>query len=88
MDDRTPRRGNLDLQQCPPRPHDCGRRKSRSLPRLRLHLDVLLPIVDLGQEKAWRPLGAAQYRAWALTGLGWVLTTAVVAGLTRVLRRD
>lgn len=51
-------------------------------------LDVLLPIVDLGQEKAWRPAGTALYWSWALTGVGWVLTTAVVAGLTSVLRRD
>lgn len=51
-------------------------------------LDVLLPIVDLGQEKAWRPEGTALYWSWALTGVGWVLTTAVVAGLTSVLRRD
>jgi hypothetical protein len=51
-------------------------------------LDVLLPIVDLGQQDAWVPQGAALSWSWALTGAGWVLTTAVVAGLTRLLKRD
>ena len=51
-------------------------------------LDVLLPIVDLGQQQAWQPQAAALYWSWALTGAGWVLTTAVVAGLTSVLRRE
>lgn len=51
-------------------------------------LDALLPIIDLGQEKAWLPQGAAQVWSWVLTGSGWVLTTAVVAGLTNALKRD
>ncbi|MFC9915967.1 hypothetical protein [Streptomyces sp. NPDC127197] len=50
-------------------------------------LDVLLPIVDLGQQRAWVANGAAMYWGWALTAAGWVLTTAVVAGLTGVLKR-
>jgi hypothetical protein len=51
-------------------------------------LDALLPIVDLGQQSAWLPLGAALGWSWVLIGAGWVLTTAVVAGLTGVLKRD
>jgi hypothetical protein len=51
-------------------------------------LDVLLPIVDLGQQKAWTPQGSALYWSWALIAAGWVLTTAVVAGLTGILKRD
>jgi hypothetical protein len=51
-------------------------------------LDLLLPIVDLGQQQAWLPEGAALAWSWALTGAGWVLTTAVAAGLTGVLKRD
>jgi hypothetical protein len=51
-------------------------------------LDVMLPIVDLGQKKNWFPQAAAQVWSWALTGAGWVLTTAVVAGLTNALKRD
>ncbi|MEU5884515.1 hypothetical protein [Spirillospora sp. NPDC047279] len=51
-------------------------------------LDVLLPIVDIGQQKTWRPQGAAMYWSWTLVAAGWILTTAVVAGLTATLRRD
>jgi hypothetical protein len=51
-------------------------------------LDVLLPIVDLGQQSAWLPRGAALGWSWVLIGAGWVLTTAVVAGLTGILKRD
>ena len=51
-------------------------------------LDVLVPIMDLGQRQAWLPLGAAQVWSWSLTGAGWILTTAVIAGLTNALRRD
>ena len=48
----------------------------------------MLPIVNLGQKNAWQPQGAALYWSWALTGAGWVLTTAVVAGLAGILKRD
>jgi hypothetical protein len=51
-------------------------------------LDVLLPAVDLGQQGAWIPQGAALGWSWAPTGAGWVQTTAVIAGLTRILKRD
>lgn len=50
-------------------------------------VDVLLPIVDLGQQAAWLPNGPAQYWSWALIGAGWVLTTAVVAGLASVFKK-
>jgi hypothetical protein len=51
-------------------------------------LDVLLPIVDLDQQNAWLPHGMARWVAWGLILAGWVLTTAVVAGLTGLLKRD
>jgi hypothetical protein len=51
-------------------------------------LDVLLPIVNLGQQDAWMPEGSALRWSWWLIGAGWLLTTAVVAGLTSVLKRD
>lgn len=50
--------------------------------------DVLVPILDLGQRKVWLPVGAAQIWSWGLIGAGWILTTAVVAGLTNALKRD
>jgi hypothetical protein len=51
-------------------------------------LDRLVPILNLGQKDAWIPQGVALRWSWVLTVAGWVLTTAVVAGLTAVLKRD
>jgi hypothetical protein len=52
-------------------------------------VDVLVPLVDLGQKKAWIPRGGtAMICSWKLTGSGWLLTTAAVAGLTNALKRD
>jgi hypothetical protein len=51
-------------------------------------LDVLLPIVDLRQQDAWLPHGFALWWSWISILTGWVLTTAVVAALTGILKRD
>jgi adhesin HecA-like repeat protein len=51
-------------------------------------LDTLLPVVDLRQQDVWIPQGVAQWWAWASILAGWVLTTAVVAALTGLLKRD
>ncbi|MFI6162711.1 hypothetical protein ACIA59_22530 [Micromonospora haikouensis] len=50
-------------------------------------LDLLLPIINLGHDGAWLPVGASQYVSALLVLVGWTLTTAVVAGLTRLLNR-
>ncbi|MEU6712026.1 hypothetical protein ABZ897_11175 [Nonomuraea sp. NPDC046802] len=50
-------------------------------------LDLLLPIIDFGQEKAFNPAGSAQWLAYGLIAAGWVLATTIAAGLTRSLRR-
>jgi hypothetical protein len=51
-------------------------------------LDVLVPIVDFGQEKSYTPQGDARYWLYFSIGAGWILTTAVVAALTGLLKRD
>ena len=51
-------------------------------------LDLLLPIVSLGQDSAWIPHGPSERWVWLFLLMGWVLTTAVVAGLTSILKRD
>ena len=52
-------------------------------------LDILLPVIGLGEKTAWQPRGSVYlYWSWALTVAGWVLATAVVAGLTGILKRD
>jgi hypothetical protein len=50
-------------------------------------LDLLLPIIDLGHDGAWKQTGFASYVAVLLVIAGWGLTTAVVAGLARVFNR-
>ncbi|MGI5182687.1 hypothetical protein ACQEVZ_41175 [Dactylosporangium sp. CA-152071] len=50
-------------------------------------LDLLLPIIDLGHDSAWHATGSTQYVAATLIIMGWVLTTAVVASLSRLLNR-
>lgn len=51
-------------------------------------LDLLLPVINLGQDAAWNPGGHSQWAATALVLLGWILATTVAAGVTRVLRRS
>lgn len=51
-------------------------------------LDLLLPIADLGLKNDWQPAGDYLYLTLLLRGIGWVLTTAVVAATTGILKRD
>ncbi|MFF7243802.1 oxidoreductase [Embleya sp. NPDC008237] len=50
-------------------------------------LDLLLPVVTLGQDSAWKPTGVGQWLAYTLILLGWVLAGAAAAGAGRVLNR-
>ncbi|MFF4897423.1 oxidoreductase [Streptomyces sp. NPDC001068] len=50
-------------------------------------LDLLLPVIDLGQVGQWRLSGGWQWAAAAMILLGWILATTVAAGATRLLRR-
>ncbi|MEV4863047.1 oxidoreductase [Streptomyces ossamyceticus] len=52
-------------------------------------LDLLIPIGGLGQRTAWYwSDGFPQGLAYVLIAFGWILTTAVVAGVTRTLQRN
>ncbi len=53
-----------------------------------LSTDLLLPIVDLGQDNKWRMVGASQWISGVLIAVGWILATTAAAGATRVLKRD
>ncbi|GHA82823.1 oxidoreductase [Streptomyces termitum] len=50
-------------------------------------LDLLLPVITLGQDGSWRLEGRWQWVAAVLILLGWILATTVAAGATRLLRR-
>ncbi|MFF0202968.1 oxidoreductase [Streptomyces sp. NPDC005017] len=49
-------------------------------------LDLLLPVIDLGQVGLWQLQGGWQWLGAALVLLGWILATTVAAGATRLLR--
>lgn len=51
-------------------------------------LDLLLPVIDLGQVDVWQLRGAWQWLAAVVILLGWILATTVAAGATRLLRRS
>ncbi|MDQ1020297.1 oxidoreductase [Streptomyces afghaniensis] len=51
-------------------------------------LDLLLPVIDLGQVGFWQLRGGWQWLATAMILLGWILATTVAAGATRLLRRN
>ncbi|MFD0314359.1 oxidoreductase [Streptomyces flavalbus] len=51
-------------------------------------LDLLLPVIDLGQVGFWHLDDGLQWLEAALVLLGWVLATTVAAGATRMLRRN
>ncbi|MER7175679.1 oxidoreductase [Streptomyces mesophilus] len=50
-------------------------------------LDLILPVMNLGQDGYWRVEGPWQWLAASLVLLGWVLATTVAAGASRLLRR-
>lgn len=50
-------------------------------------LDLLLPLVDLGQKHAFNPSGPGQWLSYVLISAGWILVTTVAAAAARVLRR-
>ncbi|WP_330344000.1 membrane-associated oxidoreductase [Streptomyces longwoodensis] len=50
-------------------------------------LDLLLPVISFGQEGAFAPAGGYQWLSYVLVLTGWILATAVVAGVTRAVSR-
>ncbi|QFG24399.1 membrane-associated oxidoreductase [Actinomadura sp. WMMB 499] len=51
-------------------------------------VDLLLPIIDFGQQKAFKPAGWHQWLGYTLISTGWVLATTIAAGVTRTLSRQ
>jgi hypothetical protein len=50
-------------------------------------VDLMLPVVNLGQKYAFNPGGAEQWLSYVLIAAGWTLATTVAAGAARILRR-
>jgi hypothetical protein len=50
-------------------------------------VDLLIPIVDLGQDGKWQFTGASQWISSVLIAVGWILASTAAAGAARVLKR-
>ncbi|WP_405885532.1 membrane-associated oxidoreductase [Streptomyces sp. NBC_01136] len=51
-------------------------------------VDLLLPLIDFGQEAAFAPSGWYQWLSYLLIATGWILATTIAAGVTRSLNRQ
>ena len=51
-------------------------------------LDLLLPIISLGQKNYFNPTGLAQWLAYVLMAAGWLLASTIVTAIARVIRRQ
>ena len=51
-------------------------------------VDLLIPIDAFGLRGAYDPAGGTRWLAYALIASGWILATALVAGVSRSVRRD
>lgn len=51
-------------------------------------IDRLIPVVSFGLRDGFAPSGAAQWWAFAYTLLGWMLSIAIISGVTAAVRRD
>jgi hypothetical protein len=58
-------------------------------------VDIVIPIVSIGQEAAWAPSTtrgpwgtALWWLRWLLTVLGWIVTAVGAAAITGIIRRD
>lgn len=49
--------------------------------------DSLLPIIDFKQQDAWIPHSYMRVWTWLVILTGWILSTALVAGITRAMSR-
>lgn len=49
--------------------------------------DLLIPVVNLGQDGLWRTSGVSAWIAGLLTAVGWLLLSTGAAGVTRILTR-
>jgi hypothetical protein len=51
-------------------------------------LDLLLPVVSLGQRQMWIPASGFAYLTTAFTVIGWLLATVVAVGFGTMLKRQ
>ncbi|WUT35106.1 oxidoreductase [Streptomyces sp. NBC_00690] len=77
--------GAVAFAQVEPEPFKPGEHPHWNAPLYAL--DLLIPVINLGQDGYWRLDGHWQWAAAVLVLLGWILATTVAAGASRLLRR-
>ncbi|GHH34919.1 hypothetical protein HNQ79_000138 [Streptomyces candidus] len=77
--------GTFAFSRYDPEPISPGQHPQWSAPLYAL--DLLVPVINLGQDGHWRLEGGWQWAAAVLILLGWILATTVAAGASRLLRR-
>jgi len=78
--------GTLFFATHPPAPLEAG--KALPFSPVFYALDLLIPIIGLGQKASFTPQGAGQWLAYGLTAAGWILATTVTAGVSRAISRQ
>ena len=69
-------------------PHPVEPGKAPTFNAIIYALDLLRPIIDFGQEKAFNPHGGYQRLVYLLIAAGWILATTVIAGITWSVSRQ
>jgi len=77
--------GTLAFGLHPPRPIGTG--SGPPFNPLIYSLDLLLPVINFGVSRAYTSDGAYQWLAYLLTAAGWILATAIAAGVARAVNR-
>ncbi|MEU2777175.1 hypothetical protein ABZ646_30810 [Streptomyces sp. NPDC007162] len=72
----------IAFSAAPPRP---AQSHGPSFQPIVFSLDLILPVLDLGQEKAFTPVDSTAWIAWISSLSGWLLGTTVITSLTRRL---
>jgi hypothetical protein len=78
--------GTAVFSAVPPRALDPG--QAPCLHPFAYTLDLLLPVDAFGLRAAYDPRGWTVWVAYGLIASGWILATALIAGVTRALRRE
>lgn len=48
-------------------------------------VDLLIPVINLGQRTAYAPTGFEQWVAMSMVALGWIFTMTITSGISRVV---
>jgi adhesin HecA-like repeat protein len=77
--------GSITYALAPPAPLNTG--GAPHFNPLIYTLDLLLPVVNLGQKYAFNPAGAEQWLSYLLVAAGWVLATTIATSAARIISR-